>query len=34
MTGVEIQLETRDQLHIDEILTVLREQGYPVQVMP
>jgi threonine dehydratase len=34
MTGVEIQLETRDQAHIEEVLTALREQGYPVQVMP
>jgi threonine dehydratase len=34
MTGVEIQLETRDQDHINDILTTLREQGYPVRVMP
>ncbi|HEY9724749.1 MAG TPA: threonine ammonia-lyase [Oscillatoriaceae cyanobacterium] len=34
MTGVEIQLETRDQAHIEAILTSLREMGYPVQVMP
>lgn len=34
MTGVEIQLETRDQAHIEEVLTALREEGYPVQVMP
>lgn len=33
-TGVEIQIETRDGLHIEEILASLREQGYPVQVMP
>jgi threonine dehydratase len=34
MTGVEIQLETRDQDHINDILATLREQGYPVRVMP
>ena len=34
MTGVEIQLETRDQAHIETILGSLREMGYPVQVMP
>lgn len=33
-TGVEIQIETRDGLHIEEILAGLRDQGYPVQVMP
>lgn len=34
MTGVEIQIETRDQAHIEELLAALREEGYPVQVMP
>jgi threonine dehydratase len=34
MTGVEIQLETRDGSHIEEILGALRTEGYPVQVMP
>lgn len=34
MTGVEVQIETRDQAHIDEVLTALSEQGYPVHRMP
>lgn len=34
MTGVEIQIETRDAAHIEEILGILREAGYAVQVMP
>lgn len=34
MTGVEIQIETRDKAHIDEILDALRAGGYPVHVMP
>ena len=34
MTGVEIQIETRDQTHINEILAALSERGYPVRVMP
>lgn len=34
MTGMELQIETRDQAHIDEILAALRQSGYPVRVMP
>ena len=34
MTGVEIQIETRDQGHIDQILQALLDMGYPVHVMP
>ena len=34
MTGVEIQLETRDAAHVDEIVAALKGQGYPVQLMP
>lgn len=34
MTGVEIQIETRDQSHIDALTTSLRAMGYRVQVMP
>jgi threonine dehydratase len=34
MTGVEIQIETRDAAHVEELLTALRSEGYPVQVMP
>ncbi|MEB3196592.1 MAG: threonine ammonia-lyase [Candidatus Sericytochromatia bacterium] len=33
-TGVEIQIETRDGGHIEEIVGALRGEGYPVQVMP
>lgn len=33
-TGVELQLETRDGEHIAFVLQSLRDQGYPVQVMP
>lgn len=33
-TGVEIQLETRDQAHIDLIINGLKELGYPVHLMP
>ena len=34
MTGVEIQIETRDAAHIEELLGALRAEDYPVQVMP
>jgi threonine dehydratase len=34
MTGVEIQIETRDMPHIDDILAGLAQQGYSVQIMP
>ncbi|MEB3328017.1 MAG: threonine ammonia-lyase [Candidatus Sericytochromatia bacterium] len=33
-TGVELQLETRDEAHIEEIVVALRGEGYPVQRMP
>ncbi|MEB3222141.1 MAG: threonine ammonia-lyase [Candidatus Sericytochromatia bacterium] len=33
-TGVELQLETRDGGHIEEIVAALRGEGYPVQLMP
>jgi len=33
-TGVELQIETRDAGHVEEILQALRAGGYPVQVMP
>ncbi|MBC7541842.1 MAG: threonine ammonia-lyase [Candidatus Sericytochromatia bacterium] len=34
MTGVEIQIETRDMAHIDDILAGLAQREYSVQIMP
>jgi threonine dehydratase len=34
MTGVEVQIETRDMTHIDDILDGLSQRGYQVQIMP
>jgi threonine dehydratase len=34
MTGVELQIETRDAAHVDEIVELLKHAGYPVQIMP
>ena len=34
MTGVEIQIETRDMAHIDSILSGLAAQDYSVQIIP
>lgn len=34
MTGVEIQIETRDQAHIEAIVAGLTHLGYPVTIMP
>jgi threonine dehydratase len=33
-TGVELQIETRDGAHIEEIVAALRHEGYPVHVVP
>jgi threonine dehydratase len=34
MTGVEVQIETRDMTHIDDIFDGLNQRGYQVSLMP